>query len=305
MNLGIIGASGVLGSNLLRHLAMQGKHTIRCQNRSGTGSTAHLATDWMTFKLSDSLATARFLDGLDAIFYLAHKGVPGEEKSWIYEEEQNLPDFLHFLESVKIAGEKKDTPLKLIYASSGGAIYGPSASKTPWRESDSTNPAGSYGVLKLAAEHFLRVASDRGHCRALALRISNPYGNHFPHEKMQGLIDVLARKIRNNEIITISANLNTVRDYIHMDDLNRAFEASLELTSGFQIINIGSGVGRSIREVLDAFKKHSVAKTEFQLSESQNQSIINWSVLDISKAKKILNWSPTVEFSESIRRFQA
>jgi UDP-glucose 4-epimerase len=69
-------------------------------------------------------------------------------------------------------------------------VYAAKPDKSSYRETDPCAPVSSYGIQKLAAEEYLRLAARKGHLTATVLRVGNAYGTLLPHHRMQGLIGV-------------------------------------------------------------------------------------------------------------------
>lgn len=300
MRIGVIGASGFLGSNLIRHLRMNSSYEVTAFSRTEHEVYAGTGTKWVRTDLSEVSEVKALIDPLDVVYYLAHQGAPNSPLGWIDEVETNLRPLMTFLEAVKGRGR----PLKVIYTSSGGAIYGRSASHRPWLESDPIRPLSAYGVTKLSAEQFLRIASLSGNLQISSLRISNPYGNHFPHRKNQGLIDVAVRNLLEGKVLNVFVPMENVRDYIHMDDLTGAMEKCMELTGAFDVLNLGSGTGISIRGIVDRIEGATGRKLQINHAPAAASGTdIDWSVLNIDHARKSLRWEPRYDLDSGLGEY--
>lgn len=299
MQIGIVGASGFLGMNLMRHLLSAEVYHVHAWSRSKPAhSQVPRPRSWTLSNLSDRARLAQFVADLDVVFYLAHTGTPTTKFPLWQEAEENLAALLGFLEVLKSTRKK----VKLVYSSSGGAIYGKSAKRVPWVETDVPHPVSSHGVLKLAAENYIRLAVLEGVCNALCLRIGNPYGNAFPHRGVQGLIDVTIGRTARGEAVTMFSPKETVRDFIYMDDLNAAWEACLKLDAAFEVINIGSGMGVSLSEVLDLIARLSKSPAKIDYNPVHDVHVVDWSVLNPKKAEALLGWKPSVALQNGIER---
>jgi len=200
---------------------------------------------------------------------------------------------------------KRKKPLHILYPSSGGTVYSykNSEDKTPFKEDLVTMPISPYGIQKIMFEnHFSLLNSINPDISVNILRISNPYGTALPMERAQGFIGIAMSKIKNNEVIEIWGDINSTRDYIHQDDLNEAFEAAIKYKNGFQIFNIGSGDGTSLKQIIDLFSLYSGKNIASKVIKPQSENYFpNWNVLDISKAKTVLNWQPIINIEEGIK----
>lgn len=303
MRIGITGATGFLGSYLLRHLLRNGTHTLRALTRTlsfdvriGSG-----AVDWQQGDLQSIRDCEDFVRDLEVIIHLAHTNTPLTSNRCIPSDiGANLLPTANLLQAIK---EQQYRP-HLIYASSGGAVYGCSDQNRLFRETDDCLPATSYGIQKIAAEHYLRMAAEEGWLTATCLRVGNPYGVLLPPERLQGLIGVVLNQMVNNKPIRIFGNIENVRDYLHLKDLCRMFEAVLAATKPFEVYNVGSGKGYSVREVLLLIESCSGRRIVRQEAapESNFHHLPSWVILDISKAKSELGWEPQIELEHGLKQ---
>ncbi len=191
----------------------------------------------------------------------------------------------------------------VVFASSGGAIYGDCVDRRPRREDDLCVPQSSYGIQKLAIELYLHLAAQKGWLSATCLRIGNAYGALLPAQRKQGFIGVALAHLLNGEPIPIFGNPHNVRDYVHLDDLARAFMLATTHRDVWSVYNIGSGYGLSVLEIIQTIESIRIARApvEFVELSSPTVQLIPWSVLDISRAKRELGWIPLVAFEDGIR----
>jgi UDP-glucose 4-epimerase len=300
---GVVGASGFLGSSLLPRLA----------RAAGTTSTQALArtipagvdespsnVEWMQGDLSSPHVCAAFLERVDLIVYLAHSGTPlTSDADLATSASANMVPLLTLVQAIRDRG----SPVHIVFASSGGAIYGAMPRGRLLRETDPCVPTTSYGIQKLVAEHYLRMASERGWLTAVSLRIGNAYGALLRPERLQGLVGVAFAHLVRGEPIRIFGNPENVRDYVHLDDIGRAVELALALQVPFDVYNVGTGVGHSVREVIELIGTASGRAAVVQTLPAEGADTLpKWAVLDISRARERLRWEPRVELAEGIRR---
>src|SRR4029077_10960137 len=98
----------------------------------------------------------------------------------------------------------------IIFASSGGNIYGKFPEAGFFTEEDIPRPLSLYSYLKLAAEHHLPLLADTYGVRATVMRISNPYGVLLPGNRGQGLIGIAFSKLLAKEPLEIFDSLDVV-----------------------------------------------------------------------------------------------
>src|SRR5437667_5274302 len=142
---------------------------------------------WTQGDLHQIADCADFVRGLDVVIHLAHTNTPlTSNKSLPSDAAANLVPTLNLIEAIRASG----TCPHVIFASSGGGVYAPSTDRRPLREDDPCVPSTSYGIQKIAAELYFRMAAANGWLTASILRISNPYGALLPTQRTQGFIGV-------------------------------------------------------------------------------------------------------------------
>jgi len=124
----------------------------------------------------------------------------------------------------------------------------------------------------------------------------------LPPERLQGFLGVAVAQLAAGRPIRIFGDPANVRDYIHLDDVCRALELALAPRPGYDVFNIGSGSGVSVAELVDLLGR--VAGTtplvEHEAPSRDAQRLPSWIVLDASKARRELDWSPTVSLEQGV-----
>jgi UDP-glucose 4-epimerase len=299
VTIGFAGGRGMIGSELIRHFAKSciPMRAIVRPPADESGISCVSITPGDLCLLRDCEA---FLSGVDTIFYLAHTNTPiDSDQNWLSDVELNLSPLLTLIHAIRTMGHCPH----IVYFSSGGAVYGRNAARVPFLESDPCRPESSYGVQKMTGEHYLRVAALKGILKATVLRVSNAYGTLLPSDKKQGFIGVTVRRLLSGKPAKVFGSPDNIRDYIHLDDICAISEAVLQPKKDFNLYNAGTGQGHSVRQVLSMIQESAEIYTppDFISSVDAN-SLTDWTVLDISKAKRELNWSPQVELRAGIAK---
>lgn len=301
MKIGVTGASGFLGSILTRHLAAGGHEVLaltRTLPRRVEG--AHPGVAWVQGDLTSPHDAATFAAGAEAIIHLAWTNTPLTSNADLRSDAAaNILPTLTLLEAVREAATRPH----IVFASSGGAVYGPPRDRRPFREDDDCRPQSSHGIQKLTVEQYLRMSSEHGWLTATALRIGNPYGVPLPPERLQGFIGTAVSQLRAGTPIRVFGNPANVRDYLHVTDMCRAFELALAPRELFDVLNIGSGTAHSVENVLRLIEELEGRPVAVQCeSSAAADDLPSWVVLDVGKAREKLRWSPEITLRDGLSR---
>jgi UDP-glucose 4-epimerase len=188
---------------------------------------------------------------------------------------------------------------KVIFSSTGGAIYG-EQDYFPADEQHPLRPLSPYGVAKLATEKYLFYYHAVYGLQHVILRYANIYGpRQNPHGEA-GVIAIFADKMLKGEQPVINGDGKQTRDYVYVSDVVRANVLALTHSSS-DIFNIGTGIENDVNTLFRIIKKFSGVACEEKHGEAKIGEQLR-SVIDHSKAKKILGWEPTIMLDEGLRR---
>jgi UDP-glucose 4-epimerase len=188
----------------------------------------------------------------------------------------------------------------LIFISSGGAVYG-EPKQIPISENHFTNPISHYGVGKLSIEKFLYVYGREVGLDYLILRLSNPYGPHQETKRGQGLIPKIIRSALSDKPLEVWGDGSSIRDFIYVEDAVDAICRALSYQGERRILNIGSGQGHSIIDLISEVESQLNLRIAVEFSPSRSLDVpIN--VLDVSVALSELEWSAKTGLREGLRK---
>ncbi len=297
MNIGITGGTGFLGSYLIKYLLKNPNYKIQGLTRKPQEFYNENLT-WIIGDLTSESDCKKLIENSDILVHLAHNNAPLNSNNILSDSSLNLTPNLTLLESIKKCGKK----LHLVYISTGGAIYGHTNNYKPLKETDICLPNSSYAIQKLTMENYIRLWTDFSHLTATILRVSNPYGVLLSPWRKQGLIGVALNTLLKGEILKIYGNPENIRDYIHLEDMSNAIEKTFNFNKEFEIYNIGSGQGHSVNDILNYLEEITSQKfKKEQVNDENTQKLINWNILDISKAKTELGWKPEINFNDGLK----
>jgi UDP-glucose 4-epimerase len=259
----VTGGAGYVGAISVDRLLADG-HSVTVVDSLVTGHRAAVAENAKLVEgsVGEPGLVERALreDGIDAVLHCGARAVVRQsvaDPALYYRE--NVIGGLVLLDAMRAASVSR------IVFSSSAAVYGvPQAS--PIAEDHPTRPINPYGETKLAFEGALRWYGEAYGMRAVALRYFNAAGasdrlgeDHDPETHL--VPNILASTQRGAELTIHGADYPTpdgtcVRDYVHVEDLAEAHSNALELTAaapaGLEVVNLGSGSGYSVRQVLTA-----------------------------------------------------
>lgn len=248
----VIGRGGLLGSALARGLSKsQQPEFIARKIRWGTKS----ALIDLSAELEKFLYQAELTDW--QIYWCAGAGVTDSKPEELEQEIEMLASFMNLLASKQITNELNGG---FLFCSSAGALYGGS-DYPPFSENSIPRPLGEYGKYKLLAEQHVNNFSEATNIKTAIARISNLYGPGQSLSKQQGILSRLAIATLTNTPVSIYVPLDTLRDYIFVDDCATKLLLLAEKTRRSPHVNrphlkiIASGTSSSLGEILGTFKR--------------------------------------------------
>lgn len=294
-NILILGGMGFIGKNLVEEFSSDPGFSISVFDSPAAEESRDAANGKFDFYGGDfnneaDLEAVFKQKKIDLVVHLISTTIPAGStgSEIVYDIESNL------VPTVKLLGlMRKYGASKIVFASSGGTVYGPNPKGHPGGsipESNETNPICSHGTVKLAIEKYICLSAYLHGLEYLILRISNPYGEHHVSRR-QGLINVVLRKVLDNQPVTIWGDGEIVRDYIYVKDCVKIIKTLIEKGVAGETINVGSGIGYSVNQVLGMVKEIA---GEFKIEkQSARRFDVPRSVLDISKLRSFMEFTPT------------
>lgn len=298
MKIVVFGGGGFIGSAIVDRL-LRDKHSIRVFERPRVDPyrqfEADEAVEWVTGDLMSTHDVGQAIAGMDVVFHLVSTTLPkGSNDDPIYDVETNLIGSLQILQAMV---EKKVG--KIVFISSGGTVYG-DPRFLPITESHPTDPHVSYGVTKLAIEKYLLLYKHLHGLKVQIMRVTNPYGQRQRIETAQGAVGVFLHRALNGQPVDIWGDGTVVRDYIHVSDVAEAFARAVSYEGNVSVMNISSGVGVSLNELVKAIEGVTARPLECNYQEGRPFDV-PVSVLDNQLAKHELGWAPVVSLDAGLR----
>ncbi len=158
------------------------------------------------------------------------------------------------LQSVKLCDWLAKSKARMIFLSSGGTVYG-KQKEMPIKETVLPKPINHYGNLKLCIENMIRVFNIQNDTDFRIVRIANPYGPGQDYHKGVGFIDAALKRGMSGEKIQIYGSDSIIRDYIYIQDVCDVLAYMGTQPGKHDIINLGSGTGTSMKEILGIVRR--------------------------------------------------
>lgn len=297
MNILITGAAGFIGSNIA-DAYIQAGHTVVIVDDLSTGKSENVnpgarfhRLDIRDPALEQVFAETKF----DVInHHAAQMDVRRSVADPVFDASVNVLGMLNVLELGNKYGVKK-----VIFSSTGGAIYG-EQDYFPADEQHPLRPLSPYGITKLATEKYLFYYRAVHGIEHVILRYGNIYGpRQNPHGEA-GVIAIFADKMLRGEQPVINGDGKQTRDYVYVGDVVRANVLALSYPSS-NIFNIGTGIENDVIALFRFVRKFSGSSCEEKHGPTKKGEQLR-SVIDYSKAKKLLGWEPTVPLEDGLRR---
>lgn len=297
MNFLITGAAGFLGSSLANQLAREG-HQVRGLDDLSTGDPQALAPDvhFTRGDVSDRPKLWTLLQDVDVVYHLAARvSVP---ESVLYPRDYNHANVGG---TVALMEAIRDVGVRRVVLASSGAVYGNQADQ-PLKETLTPNPRSPYAVSKLAAEYYVRTIGGLWGIETVSLRIFNAYGpgQHLPPSHPPVVPHYLKQALRGGTLVAHGDGTQT-RDFVFVDDVVSALIAAATAPNiNGLVINIGSGVETSIRELIKSVLEVTGSKVEVIYNAQTSGGVLRMCA-DISLAREKLGYRPSIKLEEGLR----
>jgi len=293
----ITGATGFAGSHLVELLAGTGR--VAGWGRSAPRPELARLAEWTAIDLLDRENVQHEIASLRpaTIFHLA--GSPQVAESW---HDSTTPLAGNVLATAHLFDAIQHARLRCRVLVAGSAtVYAPSES--PLKESDPLTPTNPYALSKLAQEQLaLRAASEDG-LEVVMVRAFNHTG---PRQVPTFVAPSMARQIAliesgRLEPVMRVGNLQSLRDFLDVRDIVRAYTSLMERGKAGEIYNVGSGTGRSIQSLLDALRSRSRVQVDVETDPARFRPIENMAVIaNTDRLREQTGWQPEISFDSML-----
>jgi UDP-glucose 4-epimerase len=293
----VTGGAGFIGSHLVDRLVQEGHEVVVVDNlvtgkrRNINRAARFYKSDIQSWRLERVFRNER----PNVVMHLAAQmDVRKSVEDPMFDAQVNVLGTLNVLQQSVKHGVRK-----VIFSSSGGAIYG-EQEIYPAPESHVTRPLSPYGLSKLCGEQYLSYYQRISGLQAVSLRYANVYGPRQDPEGEAGVVAIFIQKMLNNEQAVINGNGRQTRDFVFVEDVVEANLAVMgQETQG--TYNVGTGMETSINDLFRILIQHtgSTCKEVHGPAKKGEQAR---SVIDNTKLRHELSWEPKADLSGGLKK---
>ena len=297
----VSGGAGFIGSHVVRaYLAAGDEVTVLDDLSSGRVENLPAAVPLVRVDVRSPEARALVATGGFAVLnhHAAQMDVRRSVADPMYDAQVNVLGLLNLLEGARAGGVRR-----VVFASSGGTVYGDGASPTP--ETAAKLPGSPYGTAKLTSEYYLATFTQLFGLEAVALRYSNVYGpRQNPHGEA-GVVAIFGKRLQAGEPITIYGDGQQTRDLVYVEDVAAAnllaAERPLPALSSLdaRAYNIGTGVETSVNRLAELLAAAAGRSAEIRRAPARAGELLR-NALDVHKAERELGWRPQVPLPQGL-----
>ncbi len=287
LNVLVTGGAGFIGSNIVDAYIEAGCKVWIIDNLStGNLQNVNKNAEFIEMDVRDEKNLQKIFEKIkfDVINHQAAQiDVRKSVEDPIFDANVNILGAINLYENCRKFGVKK-----IIFASSGGAIYGECA--TPKLETDDKEPLSPYGITKFTNEFYIKFYSQIYGINYNILRYGNVYGPRQSPKGEAGVISIFSTKMLANLDVNIFGTGEQERDYVFVGDVVKANLACLEYEEN-DIFNIGSGIKTSVNKLFENLAKiYDYKKKAVYLAARDGELDSSW--LNVEKMKRNFKIEP-------------
>jgi UDP-glucose 4-epimerase len=300
----VTGGAGFIGSHVAERLLKDGLR-VRVLDNFSTGRRENLAfadgagerLEVIDGDLRDLATVERAVRGADVIYHqAAMRSVPRSVDDPLGANENNVTGTLHLLEAARRHGVKR-----VVFASSS-SVYGENP-ELPKREDQTLAPISPYAVSKAANEQYARVWTRLYGLETVGLRYFNVFGpRQDPKSEYAAVVPRFILWGLRGEPLEVHGDGHQSRDFTYIDNVVEAnILAGQAPDANGEAFNVGCGDRISLLDMIVMLESLLGRKLERRHAPNRGGDVAH-TLADVSKAKRLMGYTPQVDFAEGFRR---
>jgi nucleoside-diphosphate-sugar epimerase len=295
----ITGGAGFIGSNLARALLERGDEVRVLDNFSTghRGNIAHLDVELTEGDLRSFERVSSACRGMEVVLHQgALPSVPRSIQDPLTSNAVNVEGTLNVILAAR------DHEVRRVVVASSSSVYG-DAPGMPRRESQPVAPMAPYAVAKFAAERYALVANRVYGLETVALRYFNVFGEHQdPLSGYAAVIPKFIRLMQQGERPSIFGDGEQSRDFTHIDNVVEANLLAIDAPDApGHAINVAMHDSHTLNELVQTLNQLMGTRLAPQYLPPRPGDV-PYSMADISLARELLGYSPSVDFATGLER---
>ena len=296
MKILVTGGAGFIGSHVVDGFLTAG-HEVRVIDDLSTGKRANLNSKAAFYNVdirSSEIADIFAKEKPDVVcHHAAQMDVRRAVREPQFDASVNVVGSVNVLESARQSGVQK-----IIYASTGGAVYGEPAS-LPVDEGHAIAPLSPYGLTKHVFEDYLALYRRLYGCAYTVLRYPNVFGPRQDPHGEAGVVAIFIQKMLAGEQPTIFGDGTKTRDYVYIDDIVAGNLLAIDAKG--DVYNLGWGKEVSDYQIFRAVRDALGVTAEPRFGQKRPGEI-DRVCLDSQRIYRDLGWQPRVSLAEGVAR---
>ncbi len=313
MKLIITGATGFIGTNLVKYLLFEKKikellliDNFKSSSKSNLQTLKKIDKNKKIIFIKHSISSKKVLSNknfnknYDCIIHLAAQS-SGENSFYepIYDIDTNIIGIVNVVDIANKVSAKN-----IIYTSTM-SVYGDVKHNQKIKENQNTNPKSIYGITKLASENLLKTLCNERKIKYTIFRLFNVYGGFQNLQNLkQGMLSIYLYYLLNKKNIIVKGSLDRYRDFIFIDDLIDVFKLTLLKNSKNKTYNIGTGRKTTVKKLIYLLINNlNLDQKKIKIIIKKNTpGDIKGIVANINKFQKDYKWKPLVKIEKGISK---